>query len=124
MIIAAVVFTIFSTVTGFLLYMFPIIKVCGDSMHPTYFDGDVCISRRLIFPNRHKFLCNDVYVYHPPTDEQRHVLKRLSFITVTDRLYFLGDNSTVSFDSRSYGAVNKKRVVAKVIKKVWCSNHE
>ena len=62
-------------------------------------------------------------MYRPPydSDEERFVIKRLSCIEKDQsgrtKYYFLGDNSSDSYDSRYYGYVDSSRVVARIVAK-------
>ena len=97
-------------------YLFPLIQVCGDSMYPTYFDGEIIFGTKLY--RKSKLKKGDVIIYKSP-NENRTVIKRIDHI-ITDirgdlRFYCLGDNSEHSYDSRSYGYVSSIRLVCKVI---------
>ena len=93
-----------------LYFLFPIIQVCGDSMYPTFKDGDIVLGCRLFTIKR-----NAVYVYHPPVGE-KYVIKRLTQVSpTTKKLFFEGDNSDYSYDSRMYGYISRDKVVAKCI---------
>ena len=111
--------TVFLIIVGVLLilfYIFPIIQVCGDSMYPNFKDGEIIIGCR-IFSMKEK----GVYIYHPPVGENKYVIKRLinAHPKNSNRLFFRGDNYDHSFDSRHYGYVCRKEVVAKYIFKVY-----
>ena len=81
-------FVILAVVIALLYYVFPIIQVCGDSMHPTYKDGDIVLGCRLYSLKK-----NEVYVYRPPVGE-KYVIKRLTQVSsTTNKLFFEGDNS-------------------------------
>lgn len=94
-----------------LFYCFPYLSVVGDSMMPTYQDGDWGFGTRLF--SRKKLTAGDVYVFLSPSSE-RPVVKRLAFIKDSS-LWFLGDNKDFSEDSRFYGWVEPKRVKVKVL---------
>ena len=97
-------------VIAILLYIFPIIEVCGESMNPTFNDGDIILGCRLYSLN-----VNSVYVFHPPVGE-KYVIKRLTQVSsTTNKLFFEGDNSDCSYDSRMYGYISRDKVVAKYI---------
>ena len=112
MLIAIVAFII--ALTLLLLYLFPIVVVCGDSMLPTYHDGDIMVGSRLPILFKSPLKVEDVYVYMPPSyeAEQRFVIKRLVFINDEGKRFFEGDNPPQSYDSRMYGYINRSRVVA------------
>lgn len=113
-----------------LFYLFPIIQVCGDSMCPTFNDGDIIIGCRIF-----KLKLGDVYIFNPPVgqeNEKRYfVIKRVLHIIVEQpkkhrhknrygfygdvKVFFVGDNSAVSFDSRNYGTVEANKILAKYL---------
>lgn len=94
-----------------LLYIFPIIQICGDSMYPTLNNGDIAVGCRFA-----PLKINDIYIFIPPSFEKdgHIVIKRLTKID-GDKLFFEGDNKKYSYDSRMYGYVDKKNVVAKYL---------
>ena len=107
---------VFAVVTVVLVkYLFPAIQVVGDSMHPTYKDGEVIFGTRLY--RKSKLKVGDVILYHSPSEEGKVVIKRIADIHVDKRLafYCLGDNFECSYDSRYYGFVNSNRIVCKVV---------
>lgn len=106
----------------FFLYLFPVARVCGDSMSPTLNDGDIIIVLR-ITPFFNNFKEGDVFLFTPPEREDeghKIVIKRLSMIVKDDKermtFFFVGDNKPVSFDSRYYGFVDRSRVKFKMVK--------
>ena len=93
---------------------FPVVQICGYSMFPTLSDGEFYMSRRVF--RKSKCKVGKIYVYRPPyeSEEEKFVIKRL--ISIKDgKYYFLGDNSNDSYDSRYYGYVDSKNVVAQLI---------
>ena len=99
-----------AVVIATLAYVFPIIEVCGDSMNPTFKNGDIILGCRLCTLKR-----KSVYVFHPPVGE-KYVIKRLTQVSPsTNKLFFEGDNPDYSYDSRMYGYVSRDQVVAKYI---------
>ena len=96
-------------IIAILWYLFPIIQVCGNSMNPTYRDGDIVLGCRLYSVN-----IKSIYVFRPPVGE-KYVVKRLTQVSPTNKLFFEGDNPEGSFDSRMYGYVSRDKVVAKCI---------
>lgn len=106
-------------VLGILYYLFPPIQIIGDSMYPTYKDGEVVCGSRVF--RKSKLKKGDVIVYKTPTDG-KIVIKRVDRIInyyrlgkLTFEFYCLGDNSDHSFDSRHYGYISSKKIVCKVI---------
>jgi len=106
-------FAIFSMVILFLLFLFPLVKVCGYSMYPILYDGEFKIGRRVFRKTKCKI--GEIYVFRPPYDseEERFVIKRLVH-KEGNKLYFLGDNANDSYDSRYYGYVDCSKVVAHI----------
>lgn len=111
---------VFAVVTVVIIkYLFPAIQVVGDSMYPTYKDGEVIFGTRLY--RKSKLKVGDVILYHSPDEEGKVVIKRIATIDTFGKnnkrlaFYCLGDNSECSHDSRYYGFVNSKRIVCKVI---------
>ena len=91
----------------FLLF-FPLVKVSGYSMYPTIQSGDILFSARVF---RHKN-CKPghIYVYRLP-NERKVVIKRLICIA-EEKYFFEGDNKEASHDSRYYGLIDPKHVIA------------
>lgn len=104
------IIVLIAVVVAVLFYVFPIIEVCGDSMYPTFKNGDIILGCRLCSLER-----NAVYVFHPPVGE-KYVIKRLTQVSsTTNKLFFEGDNPNYSYDSRMYGYVSRDKVVARYI---------
>jgi len=101
----------FNIISEFLL---PQALVHGDSMYPTLVEGDVLRASRIPIIFR-KFKVGSIYIFKSPK-EDKLVIKRLTHIE-ENKLYFLGDNPCVSYDSRDYGLIEKKDVIAKVLYK-------
>ena len=99
----------------FLLTHTPIIlmflTVSGRSMFPTLTEGEKLTSVR-------SYLCKlnvgDIVVAKPYECDNRLVIKRIANIE-GDYYFLLGDNPDESYDSRNYGWVSKKEIVAKVV---------
>lgn len=97
-------------IVGLLAYSFPLVQVCGDSMYPTFKDGDIVLGSRLF-----KLKRKAIYVYTPPVGE-KYVIKRLTQVSpTTHKLFFEGDNANYSYDSRMYGYISRDKVVARYI---------
>lgn len=97
-----------------LIYLFPPVRVEGESMMPTYKDGEIVLSTRFF-----KVREGDVCVYQSPTGEV--VIKRLIYRKGKTLLYFMGDNRDFSLDSRYYGYINEPCVISKVL---FCRKRE
>lgn len=98
-----------------LYYLFPLIQVVGDSMYPTYKDGEIIVGTRLYLKSNLKY--DDVILYRSPVDG-KVVIKRVCLIKKDkNKLYFycLGDNLDFSNDSRNYGFVSSKNIICKVL---------
>ena len=110
-------------VLGVALYRsFPIIQVVGDSMYPTYRDGEIIFGTR--FFRKSKLKIGDVIVYKSPR-EDRTVIKRIAYMSADSKFFYcLGDNADHSYDSRHYGSVFSKRIMCKVINQRRKENHE
>ena len=84
-----------------LLAVFPKVNVIGDSMYPTYKNGASVRAVRIayFFP----LVVWAVYVFRSPSGDI--VIKLLDHLKWDDptMCYFLGGNSSVSYDSRNYG---------------------
>lgn len=100
----------------FLKDMFPLGRIYGTSMYPTYKPNQV-----ILLKTKFKLLIGRCYAYEvvdSQTNEVKLVIKRLKEIVDYEGkkyLYFLGDNSVDSLDSRHYGYVESDRVIAQVL---------
>ncbi len=82
-------------------------KVTGKSMEPSFREGDYVLVNRLS-----RMKAEDVVVLEHPKTKQlvlKRVLKRRK-----DKLFVIGDNSSHSSDSRSFGWVGISRIIGKV----------
>lgn len=115
MIILFVILSVIALI-GLIYYLFPPIQVIGDSMYPTYSDGEIIFGRRVYLKSKLKV--GQVIVYTSPLDDIT-VIKRIDSITEDfnghPMFYCLGDNSQCSHDSRDYGYVLSRNLVCKVI---------
>ena len=90
-----------------------IIEICGNSMYPTYKDGELLLTLPVSFKRIQE---GDVLIFKTPYDPNRVVIKRVTYkSSKTKELCFLGDNSLDSYDSRNYGFVPYKFVLGKLI---------
>lgn len=104
-------------------FLFPPFEVIGDSMHPTYIDGELLFGTRLFRKSNLK--AGDVVLYHCPTDTKKVVIKRVRYVSDDKKeIYCLGDNSEVSYDSRNYGFFATKFIICKVIDTRRNMNHD
>ena len=91
------------------------VLVCGNSMFPTYQDGEIVSSKR--FFDRKSLKIGDVVVVkfskNFKLEGERVVIKRIAYIT-DNYIYLLGDNPSESYDSRYYGQVPISFVLCKL----------
>lgn len=103
-----------------LTHLFPIVEVVGESMHPTYKNGEFILS--FSFFRKKKIKIGDVLVFKAPYEmgEVRILIKRVMGVRYEGEkltaLYLVGDNRDHSFDSRNYGYVDIDLVISKVIR--------
>ena len=96
------------TVITSMVYSFPLAEVVGSSMKPTLLDVDVILCCRFYKPT-----LGNIYVYDSPSGLR--VVKRLFAVNDKKECFFIGDNREYSTDSREYGYVSQKAIVAEVI---------
>ena len=86
-------------------------------MLPTYKDKQLLFSRRVF--KFDELEISSCYVVWEPCEERKLMIKRLAKIAIDsegrEMCYFLGDNSRVSFESRSFGWVPRESIVAKIM---------
>lgn len=101
-------------VISIILFFFPLVQICGYSMFPTLTDREFYMSIRVF--RKDKCKVGKIYVYRPPyeSEEEKFVIKRLADIK-DGKYFFLGDNADDSYDSRYYGYVDSKNVVARLL---------
>ena len=102
-----------------IVYSFPLAVVDGDSMYPTFHQGDILLCRRVFMKRKRSYSPGEILVFEAPYEDEKYfVIKRVSFFVEqgnTKYLYFLGDNPKHSYDSRMYGLVDCNAVVATVL---------
>ena len=99
-----------------LRFFFPVCFINGESMTPTLKPGSYVLATRLFSVPK----LGGVYIVRSQMDKKRLVIKRLSKIKAVDNnsemvYFFIGDNKEKSFDSRNWGYVPRKDILAKVI---------
>lgn len=118
---AIIIVAVTSTIVTFLT-RFSIIMISGNSMYPTYKNGRFVIADRRATPSMvldfdKKCNVGRVFIYTSPTGNT--VIKRLTHIKTGEfgiyALWFEGDNSEHSMDSRAYGYVNPSDVLGEVV---------
>ena len=89
-------------------------KVDGDSMSPSYKDGDIILIDTESFKKNTPSIGDDVVAKHP-FQKDVLILKRVTKIDKTN--YFLeGLNRESSTDSHSFGLIPLDRIIGKVTK--------
>ena len=100
-----------------LIYLFPLAKVYGTSMLPTFKEGNILICTRIFTDALEK---GEIYIFKSPSG--RLAIKRLMKAKLNPDLtfdcWFEGDNFAESYDSRNYGYINEEKIVAKVLWKL------
>lgn len=94
-------------------FPYRLIKIVGDSMNPTYRDGQYKVATVNFTPQ-----VGDVMVY-PSPESGEIVIKRLTqYSPVLGLCFFEGDNPDrmKTRDSRDYGWVEEKYIIAKLIR--------
>ena len=114
--ITLLIISAIAVLLGLLYYMFPLAEVVGTSMVPTYNHGDIVLCQR--FKIFQRLELGKVYVFVSPCESLKLAVKRLNKISSKGNCYFLGDNSSNSYDSRNYGYVSQKSIIAKVLWKI------
>lgn len=114
-VILAVIFLFYFLMLLFIL--FPMIEIVGDSMFPTYKNGETLFGTRLYRKSHLKV--GDVILYQMNEEEDtRIVVKRIKHIRKHNgelQFFCVGDNSKNSYDSRYYGYVSENQLVCKLI---------
>lgn len=85
-----------------------LVRVRGESMHPTYHDGDLLLATR---PRRLRPGAVVVFRTPPPLGDPPYRIKRL--VALTPALFVRGDNPR-SEDSRHYGNLTREDILGVV----------
>lgn len=101
--------------------------VSGNSMVPTFHDGDYLIINEIGYrfeePKR-----DDVVVFRYPKNPSQFYIKRIAYLpgeTINDtnlgedEYYVLGDNKNASSDSRYWGPVKKNLIIGRAFIRLW-----
>lgn len=84
----------------------------GESMKPTYANGDKVFINRLAFLFKKPKIGDIIALQHPKKNIK--VIKRIQ--KVSQKEYFVvGDNKNKSTDSRNFNWISKKEIIGKVI---------
>jgi nickel-type superoxide dismutase maturation protease len=89
------------------------VAVHGDSMRPVLEPGD-----RLLVVGFLRSRPGDVMAVVDPRDERRVMVKRVSAVDAAG-VTVLGDNPTVSTDSRTFGPVPPHLVLGRAVYRYW-----
>jgi signal peptidase I len=105
------------------LFFFDFIIAQGHSMEPAIHDGAVLVVSRINYGLQlpsNKYLLRwgqpkigEVVVFYTPSGEL--AVKRCTMLKEDGLFYAEGDNSLVSYDSRSYGPVLADKIIGKVL---------
>ena len=95
-----------------------VVTVSGDSMAPTYRDGD----RLLVVRSRRRVRIGSVIVFVPPAGvtDVRWLVKRVVGPNDDPRpgQFIVRGDATVSLDSRQFGPVNRDAVIGIVVRRM------
>ncbi len=82
----------------------------GDSMLPNLKDGDAVLINPTAKPEK-----DDIVLAQHPFKQSVKILKRVGEIDANGNYILVGDNSTESTDSRSFGAILPKNILGKAV---------
>lgn len=88
-------------------------RVRGDSMFPTFHEGDLLIYRPSRF-QRHPPLQGDVVLARHPFLPGKVIVKRVQSVDPTGEVFLVGDNALASSDSRSFGPLAFKYLIGTI----------
>jgi signal peptidase I len=105
------------------LFVFDFIIANGHSMEPAIHDGSILVISRISYGLQspaNKYLLRwakpkvgEIVVFYTPSGEL--AVKRCTIAGEDGLFYAEGDNSLVSYDSRSYGPVFADKIIGKVL---------
>ena len=86
-------------------------NIKGDSMKPTFNDGDLVKLKR--YTNQDVEI-SDIVVFMHPLKDNFKLIKRVTKINDQKKLFVEGDNSNIgsSHDSHNFGYINKDTIIA------------
>ena len=90
-------------------------RVNGRSMYPTLAEGATVLIDTSAYQHQMPQIADVVLAQHPFQPNTK-MIKRITAVTDNGRYFLQGDNpdSLASTDSRSFGAVNRAHILAKV----------
>lgn len=89
------------------------LEVLENSMLPTLKPGDIILIDENAYKTEKPKL-GDVIVAHHPYRQNFLLVKRIANLESDDTYFLVGDNSSVSNDSRSFGSINLTAILGKV----------
>lgn len=98
-----------------ILTRFSVTQVHGNSMTPTYSDGDYLIVDLKKEPEDGDVVIIDTTTIDNWNHSSTQIIKRYYTEYSTDGLYVLGDNPEASYDSRYVGEIDKDCLVGVVV---------
>mgnify|MGYP001620075050 CR=1 FL=1 len=98
--------------------IFPVtvFKIEGESMLPDFHPGDFIILNRWAYTFGVPKI-GDCIALKDPRENGLVLIKRVSGVK-KDGIFFRGDNSNASTDSRTIGAVARKAIIGKVLARI------
>ena len=90
-----------------------LVRVSGDSMYPTYRDGDVVEVDVDAYVEQLPE-AGDIVLAQHPFKGGVHIVKRVKHITDEGRVFVVGDSPLESSDSRGFGALRPAQILGKV----------
>jgi len=87
------------------------VTIIGDSMSPTLYDGDIVTFEYRL---NQEYVIGDIILANHPFKRNNIIVKRISKINKSGDYFLEGDNPSIheSSDSRSFGYIKKKYILA------------
>ncbi|MCC0175745.1 nickel-type superoxide dismutase maturation protease [Waterburya agarophytonicola K14] len=89
------------------------LKVVGESMLPFLKPGEEILINPYAYCKSQPQI-NDVVVLNHPRDQKITIVKRITNIAIDGNYFLKGDNPAASKDSRHWGTVRQRAILAKV----------
>lgn len=87
-------------------------RVEGDSMLPELKNGDIVLVKKI-----ENLQVGDIVVANHPF-RKTFIIKRITEISTGGKLFLKGDNPQESTDSRTFGEIDKKDILGKVVSRL------